>query len=290
MTGHGDATLERDGLRVTVEAKTVNNRYFKLTLRGDAFVVGQETRVERLVRQHIRRGHVHLATSIDRTAPGMMATIDEPVLKQYIEQLTQVTQRHPIAPASLDTLLQLPGVMKEPSQGPKQANEEWPVVQQAITAALERLQQMRSSEGAAMLDDLQDNCRAISVHIKAIEQRSPTVVHGYRQRLTERINSWLDENEVANIQSADVVREVGLFTERCDTSEETVRLASHLDQFVHICGAKESQGRKLEFVIQEMFREANTIGSKANDAEISAHVVDIKTRIERMREMVQNVE
>ena len=220
----------------------------------------------------------------------MMASIDEAVLKQYIEKLARISQRHPVAAPTLDCLLQLPGVMKEPATDATEHQSEWSVVEQTISEAMQRLQQMRKAEGASMLEDLQGNCREIASHIKAVEQRSPQVVAGYRQRLTDRINSWLAENELANIQSADVIREVGLFTERCDTSEETVRLASHLIQFVDICRANESQGRKLEFVIQEMFREANTIGSKANDAEISKRVVEIKTRIERMREMVQNVE
>ena len=140
-----------------------------------------------------------------------------------------------------------------------------------------------------MAADLLANGRSIAAHLEEIEKRAPLVVTAYRERLTDRINRLLQEYGVS-IQAADVVREVGLFADRSDIAEEIVRLRSHLDQFAAVVGAEESNGRKLEFVVQEMLREANTIGSKANDADIARHVVEIKTAIERMREMVQNVE
>ncbi len=137
--------------------------------------------------------------------------------------------------------------------------------------------------------DLHANCQAIAADLDQIEQRAPLVVEAYRKRLMERLNKLLEEFGL-EIQPADVVREVGLFTDRSDISEEIVRLRSHLQQFDAIARTEQGNGRKLEFVIQEMLRETNTIGSKANDAEIARHVVEIKTAIERMREMIQNVE
>src|SRR5262249_25266571 len=133
------------------------------------------------------------------------------------------------------------------------------------------------------------NARTIAAELAQIEARAPLVVEAYRGRLTERLNKLLAEVG-SRIEPADVVREVGVFAERSDISEEIVRLKSHLEQFDGILAADESQGRKLEFLTQEMFRETNTIGSKANDAEIARHVIEIKTAIERMREMIQNVE
>jgi uncharacterized protein (TIGR00255 family) len=140
-----------------------------------------------------------------------------------------------------------------------------------------------------MEDDLADNCRIIGRELSAVEHLAPRVVESYRQRLTEKINKLLNQYGVT-VEAAEVVREVGLFAERSDISEEAVRLRSHLEQFLAIMGLAESSGRKLEFVSQEMFREANTIGSKSNDAQIALHVVEIKTAIERIREMIQNVE
>jgi uncharacterized protein (TIGR00255 family) len=148
---------------------------------------------------------------------------------------------------------------------------------------------MRIEEGVAMARDLLANCHTIDQQLQCIESRAPLVVAAYRERLAEKMNNLL-AGHAGTIGEPDLAREVGLFAERCDIAEETVRLRSHLRQFQSTMDARESSGRKLDFIIQEMFREANTISSKANDAEISAWVVEIKTLIERMREMVQNVE
>jgi uncharacterized protein (TIGR00255 family) len=290
MTGHGDARLEEDGLRVAAEVRTVNNRYLKLTLRGDPLVTSLESKVEAVVRQTIRRGHVHLAVAVQRDSAARAAVIDAEVLAHYVDQTNKLAQRLHVTQPSLDALLQLPGVICEPSRMRDEIDSEWPNIEQTIRAAMSKLHEMRLQEGAAMLDDLQANCQAITRELAAIEARGPQVIDAYRERLTDKINRWLEKSDFDTIQSSDVIREVGIFSERSDISEETVRMRSHIGQFQQICRAPESSGRKLEFVIQEMFRETNTIGSKANDAEISAHVVEIKTRIERMREMVQNVE
>ena len=148
---------------------------------------------------------------------------------------------------------------------------------------------MRADEGRAMADDLRTNCQAVAGELAAIEVRAPLVVESYRDRISERLKKLLAEFDVS-VEASDVIREVGLFAERSDISEEIVRLRSHLDQFDSIMQIAESSGRKLEFLTQEMFRETNTIGSKANDAEIARHVIEIKAAIERMREMIQNIE
>ncbi len=140
-----------------------------------------------------------------------------------------------------------------------------------------------------MAADLAANARAIAAELAAVERRAPQVVDAYRGRLGERLNKLLGELGV-QVQPADIVREVGIFAERSDVAEETVRLRSHLEQFDTVMATDESSGRKLEFLTQEMFRETNTIGSKANDAEIARHVIEMKSAIERMREMIQNVE
>jgi len=140
-----------------------------------------------------------------------------------------------------------------------------------------------------MEDDLRVNCRTISDELQRIEQRCPQVIQAYQDRLGERLNRLLAELDVS-VTPADLVREVGIFAEKSDISEEIVRLRSHLDQFTAIMDQEGSYGRKLDFLTQEIFREVNTIGSKANDAQIARHVVDIKAAIERIREMIQNVE
>jgi uncharacterized protein (TIGR00255 family) len=148
---------------------------------------------------------------------------------------------------------------------------------------------MRADEGRAMADDLEVNCRSIAECLDRIERRAPLVVDDYRGRLHERLQRVLAEYKVA-LEPADLIKEVSLFADRGDISEEIVRLRSHLNQFRSTMELPESSGRKLDFLTQEMFREANTIGSKANDVEIAQNVIEMKTAVERIREMVQNIE
>ncbi len=140
-----------------------------------------------------------------------------------------------------------------------------------------------------MEKDLRANCQVIHSELEQIRRRSPEIIKAYQTRLQERLNQLLEPYDV-QIEPSDIVKEVGLFADRLDVSEEIVRLSSHLEQFEQILGSDESAGRKLDFLIQEMLRETNTIGSKASDAQTARHVVQIKTNIERLREMVQNIE
>jgi uncharacterized protein (TIGR00255 family) len=167
--------------------------------------------------------------------------------------------------------------------------DDWPAISRVLQAAMENLAQMRVREGRAMGDDLSANCRIIAAGVEEIERRAPLVLDAYRARLEERLGKLLSENKVT-LDAADVIREVSLYADRADISEEIVRLKSHLDQFGAIMKLPESSGRKLEFLTQELFREANTIGSKASDVEIAKQVIEIKTAIERIREMIQNIE
>ena len=158
-----------------------------------------------------------------------------------------------------------------------------------LAGGLQNLAQMRIREGQAMADDLLVNCRAIAAGVEEIQRRAPLVLDAYRTRLQDRLNKVLSEYQVT-LDPADIVREVSLYADRADISEEIVRLKSHLEQFDSIMQLPESSGRKLEFLTQELFREANTIGSKASDVEIAKQVIEIKTAIERIREMIQNIE
>ncbi len=166
---------------------------------------------------------------------------------------------------------------------------DWPLIEETLAAAMANMAGMRADEGRAMTADLAENGSLIAGQLAEIERRAPLVADAYRARLNERLGKILAEFDVA-LQAGDLVREVGIYAERSDISEETVRLRSHLEQFATIMALEESSGRKLEFLTQEMFRETNTIGSKANDVLIARHVIEIKAAIERMREMIQNIE
>ena len=290
MTGQGAARVQHDGIRVAAELRTVNNRYYKLALRISDGYSSLEPRIDDLVRKYIRRGTVQLDVRVEREAAADDFRLNEVALASYLSQIQRLHVKMQIEGGlRLEPLLALPGVVQEDAAAHRDVETQWPAIELAITQALDSLSRMRQEEGSAMATDLADNGRLIISELGEIDVLAPQVVENYRQRLTDKLKKLLGEYGVAS-ETADVVREVGLFAERTDISEEIVRLRSHLEQFAAVMNSGESNGRKLDFIIQEMFREANTIGSKANDAQIARHVVEIKTAIERIREMIQNVE
>jgi uncharacterized protein (TIGR00255 family) len=290
MTGFGGAHSQQDGLAVAVEVRAINSRFFKLTVRATEGYSALEPQIEEVARQNIRRGTVQVNLRVDRLRSCQDFRINSEVLGGYRDQLKALYQKWgQAANVSLEALMPLPGVVNDPASILFAPEDDWPVISKVVGAAFENLAHMRTREGQAMADDLALNCRAIAVGVEAILKRSPLVLEAYRTRLEERLSKVLAEHQVA-LNPADVIREVALYAERGDISEEIVRLKSHLEQFDAIMQTPESSGRKLEFLTQELFREANTIGSKASDVEIAKHVIEIKTAIERIREMIQNVE
>jgi uncharacterized protein (TIGR00255 family) len=213
-------------------------------------------------------------------------------LRSYVTQVRGLADQLGLpdgAQALLGQVLALPGVVPEPASASLRLDDEWPVLERVLVQALEKLQVMRLEEGRAMAQELLLMRDHIGRQLDTIRARVPQVSEGYRDRLLERVRLVLSELDV-EIDRKDLIKEVAIFAERADISEEVVRLASHLTQFQDIIEEPESAGRKLEFLTQEMFREANTIGSKASDVEISRHVVEIKATLEKVRELVQNVE
>lgn len=290
MTGFGEAHRQQGALAVAVEVRTINSKYFKLTVRsGDGY--GQlEPQIDALVRTRIKRGAVQVNLRVQRARLAEDYQLNLVALASYREQAEQLrTSWRLAAPVEIGALLSLPGVVDEEHAGAVDIEGEWPVIREAVAAALENMAHMREEEGRAMGDDMAANCAAMARELSGIESRAPLVAESYRVRLSERLAKALAEQQVS-LDPGDLLRELCVFAERSDISEETVRLRSHLEQFASIMRHEESCGRKLEFVTQEMFRETNTIGSKANDFEIARHVIEIKTAIERIREMIQNIE
>jgi uncharacterized protein (TIGR00255 family) len=290
MTGFGEAHHQGEGLTISVELRTINSRYFKLSVKCGEGYSALEAEIENVVRQQIRRGTLQVALHVNRTKASDDFNINTAVLESYRRQLAAIQQQWKTNETlSLQSLLALPGVVSEHVPDAEDAERDWPIIRSTLQAAMENLAKMRTDEGRAMAADLRANCKAIADELTIIEQHAPNVSESYRTRLADRLRAVLLEHQVS-LDPTDVIREVSIFAERSDISEEIVRLRSHLEQFDSIMDLPESSGRKLEFLTQEMFRETNTLGSKANDADIARRVIDIKAAIERVREMIQNVE
>jgi uncharacterized protein (TIGR00255 family) len=290
MTGFGEARHQQNELAVAVEIRAVNNRFFKLTVRATEGYAALEPLVENEVREVIHRGTIQVNIRVDRKHRPEDYQINVEVLDRYRRQLESMRKQWGTSESTpLEPLLTLPGVIDDASAADIDAAADWPMIQTALQAALANLNRMREKEGRAMAADLVENCRIAATNLDQIERRTPLVVEEYRNRLFERLKKTLAELGVS-LDPTDLIKEVGLFSDRCDISEEIVRLRSHLEQFQATMDLPESVGRKLDFLTQEMFRETNTIGSKANDVEIARAVIEIKTAIERIREMIQNVE
>ena len=290
MTGFGEAHGQRDGLAVAVEIRTINSRFFKLAVRAGEGYGLLEPQIEAIVRKSIRRGTIQINVRVDRAKSPEDFRINSQVLDRYRRQLESLNREWDLSGAvSLESLLLLPGVVEEDAGSSDPPSDDWPLIAETLEGAMENLARMRAEEGHAMAGDLKANCRAAAASLAQIQRRAPIVVDAYRTRLEERLKRTLAEYDVV-LDAGDLIREVSLFAERGDISEETVRLQSHLDQFGATMDLPESSGRRLEFLAQEMLRETNTIGSKANDVEIARQVIEIKAAIERIREMVQNIE
>lgn len=291
MTGFGEARGQSGGIAVAVEVRTINSRHLKFSFRASEGYAGLESEIESVVREHIRRGTIQLNLYIDRQASADDYRINAAVLEGYFRQLQSISGANDNGADRFDlnTLLLLPGVVNERRHSGHDPHDEWPIIEPIVREAVAALAKMRAGEGAALATDLAENGRQIEKLLNKIATRAPEVVVAYQSRLSQRVQQALSDLNVT-VSPADLVREVSLFVDRSDISEEIVRLRSHLQQFAEALDLEESSGRKLEFITQEMGREINTIGSKANDAEISRHVVDLKSALERIREQVQNVE
>ncbi len=289
MTGFGDAAAERDGSRYLVEIKSLNNRYFKPTIRLPESVSALEAEIESILRKRVGRGSVVFTLKMKAAESEAPAHIDADALRSYVGQLAQagfnVTEP--------ERLLMLPGVLvsAETDEETSELERHRPVILELTQKAADKLLEMRRREGEALLADLLLHTRRIAEHLEGVRARSGGVVEQYYDRLVSRVNELMAKAELKVDEQA-LLKEVAVFAERSDISEELHRLSHHVEQFESSVrsGDGEHVGRKLDFIAQEMLREANTIGSKANDAQIAGHIVEIKGAIDRLKEQVQNVE
>jgi len=290
MTGFGAAAHEVDGVLFTVEVRTVNNRYLKIVSKLPETCAPLEGRVERIVRDRIGRGTVSVFARLNSSTGVSKTLADERLMAEYVVQFRDLAERLELpGEVTLETLLGMPGVIREGREGAGSPDELWPGLEVALHGALEQLAGFRQQEGTAIEADLRHQCSVVATELEAVRLRAPLVAESYRQKLLSRIGDVLAGTGSA-VSESDVIRDVSLFADRCDINEELSRMDAHLEQFQQILDGDSSQGRKLEFLGQEMFRETNTIGSKANDVKIAHRVVEVKLAIDRIRENLQNAE
>jgi uncharacterized protein (TIGR00255 family) len=286
MTGFGRGVAEQGGLRATVDIRAVNHRFLDLKLRGASLAPAVEEAVNAKVRSAVERGAVTVSINVARASTGGgSGTIDMGAAAAAHAQLSELAQRLGVPGPDLALVLAQPGV----SGAAERIDEEEAPVLPALEAALAQLDQMRRSEGAALAAELGlrfDELVALRLSVASLAAGVPAQV---TKRLQERLGRLLEGQDLA-IDPARLAQEVAMLADRADVTEELVRLASHLDQARALVAGPGAVGRRLDFLVQEIGRELNTIGSKSTVTEISAAIVEGKASLEKVREQIQNVE
>ncbi len=288
MTGYGRSEVRHAHLALTVEARSVNHRYLDIALRYPRLYAPLEARMKQRVSAYCTRGRIDI-TLVQQESPDTRRALSlDPMLAQQYYDALQHLQESLRLPGTIDLsmIASLRDVFKV-EESSADVESDWDLIAQGLDAALQALQHMRRQEGEALSRDFHLRLQAMAQQIQLIRQRVPQVVVEYRQRLEQRVKELfaqfeLDPNRVA--------QEAILFAERADITEELTRLEAHMQAFTRLLSSAEAVGRKIEFLVQEMHREVNTIGSKSNDTAISHSVIELKSELERMREQIQNIE
>lgn len=288
MTGFGKGTCAVDGREMTVELKSVNNRFLDISMRLPRSLSQLEEPFRRALQQRLSRGHIDVFVNYRNTRSDARAVrLDTPLMEAYVQQARKAAEALSLTDdLALSRVLSLPDVTEIV---PADEDEEalLSLGEQAVQLAIDALLKMRLGEGERLKQDLHSRIERMEEYAAAIEKRAPGVAEDYRKKLTERIEEMVKDTEVDRSRLA---TEIALFADRAAIDEEIVRLKSHLVHFNELLEVQEPAGRKMDFLIQEMNRECNTIGSKANDAALTDLVLLCKAEIEKLREQIQNIE
>jgi len=293
MTGFGAAATTVDGVHYAVEIRSLNNKFLKAVIRVPDELQGLEPAIDSMLRARFTRGSLPVTARFSDTTARAAYDINIEALQIYLDRLMTLNTAKNGKAVDIDisSLISLPGVLQPPSDFEHKVDRVRPIVEKLLKDACDRLTEMRTREGDLLHQDLHKHRDAIRVRLDRIRDRSPVVVEEYHQRLKQRVERMLSEVN-AMVNDGDLVREVAIYAERSDISEEIARLGGHLLQFQDLIDSTDLEpiGRTLDFLAQEMLREANTIASKCNDAQISRDIVEVKGAIDRIKEQVQNVE
>lgn len=288
MTGYGSAKGTVEGLEITVELKSVNNRYLDTSVRLPRSFLFAEEAIKSEVQSHISRGKVDVFISVDSSAAGdMTVKVNEPLLRGYIEAIRHISEEYSLAnDMTALSVSRFPDVL---SVEKKDLDAE--AISAGICAiaeeALRDFDAMRQREGAKLRDDVLSRLETIDWLVSAVETEAPKTVAEYRKRLEQKMQEVLG---ATGIDENRILAEAAIFADHIAVDEETVRLRSHMSQLTTMINGNSPTGRKIDFLIQEFNREANTIGSKCQNSQIAHVVVDLKSEIEKIREQIQNIE
>lgn len=288
MTGYGRCQELADGMDITVEIKAVNHRYFEYASRLPRAYGFLDDKLKSYLQGTIRRGKVDVNVYIEAAdAPGSTVAVNHTLARGYLDALKEIAQTYGLRDdVTASALSRYPDVLIVHRE---EADEEavWQAVRGVAETALARFVEMREREGEKLKEDILSRAQAILAAVEKVEERSPQTVKEHMDKVAARMQELLG---TASVDEQRLLTEAAIFADKIAVAEETVRLRSHLEQLGQMLEGDEAVGRKLDFLVQEMNREANTIGSKAQDVTLARIVVDIKAEIEKIREQIQNLE
>jgi uncharacterized protein (TIGR00255 family) len=288
MTGYGRGEIEEKGVRIAVELRSVNNRFLEMMARVPRFLTPLEAELKSQIQKKISRGRVSLNITWDDTNGASEAIVlDEEVADRYYDLLKVLRERYKLAgEITLSTFAAFPDLLRR-EVGEWEPSEALPLVREALGIALDELVEMRTREGEAVARDLMQRIDKTLSYLDKIEALAPQRVESMRERLEKRLGEITEHGEY---DERLLTQEIVIFAERSDFTEECVRYRVHCGNFTKYLGEGGTVGRKLNFLLQEMAREVNTLGAKASDADVSGYAVLIKDELEKIREQVQNIE
>jgi uncharacterized protein (TIGR00255 family) len=287
MTGFGQGEAGDRSHSVSVEIRTVNHRFFDFSFKLPRTLNSRERDIKERIRKRITRGRIYVTVSLESEAAGRNVSVNEPVMERYLEQLRAFASAHGVeGDVNINTLALLPdAVMTNEEEADVQTL--WPLMETALDAAIDQCCQMRATEGKALEKDLTERMKLVDETVSKIEQLAPGVAKRHAEAFRKRIEQLVGD---AAVDEDRLTTEIALMADRLDVTEEITRLRSHIAQFNKTLEAGGEVSKKLTYLLQEMHREASTIGAKASDSDMVQHVVALKEDTEKLREQVQNLE
>lgn len=287
MTGFGRSEIQREDILLVTEIRSVNNKFCDISVRLPKWLTHFETKVRTLVQQKISRGKLSVSVTWNGDGEGLALGLDKEVADRYFGLLKALKERYDLpGEINLQTLVSFPDLLS-PVKAPATDENSWKLLEEGVAKALDDVVSMKDAEGKSLSEDLRARVDVVLEYVEKIEKRAPVRVKEAKEKLRARLSELLDRGEIPEERLA---LEAAIFADKLDCTEECVRLRAHSKQFIALVEGSELAGRKLNFLLQEMNRETNTVGAKAADVEIVSQVVNIKDEIEKLREQVQNVE